>query len=227
MKIILAGLVASALTACGDRSGVDADIFVDPPSNESSCVGVAGFEVKVWPTGESMQMKQLVGSAPVREPKGCALPGQFTIEDLDVDTPVRIDVSGYDGTGTGLRVAGTQSIRSLRDGPVHLALEAQPSVPPLLFFYRNPILDGALWSEVESLAIFTQMGSTGLLTVTRDRAGLFFDPEPGAYGVPGLDPTGASKGTSIVVKLTTSTGRPIKDARLDISDWNGTYYTAQ
>jgi hypothetical protein len=86
-------------------------------------------------------------------------------------------------------------------------------------------LENATLSEVTSMTIVKQtMGSDTLLTVDRSSTG-YFDPEPGAYGISDLDPTGAAKGTALLVKFTVP-NRTIKDGRITL-DWNGTYYTPQ
>jgi hypothetical protein len=223
MKVIFASVGASMLVACGGESGAEATLYVDPPTS-GNCLGVAGFEVIVTPAGKPAHTEHLITPATILDPKVCALPQRFSLPDLDVNASVGVTVRGYDGSGTALRVAGVQSLPNLREGPVRLALKAAEPLPPLLVFRRNPLLENATLSEVTSMAIVKQMGQDTLLTVDRSSTG-YFDPEPGAYGIAGLDPNGAAKGTAIFVKFTVP-GRTIKEGRVTL-DWNGTYYTAQ
>jgi hypothetical protein len=223
MKAIVASLGASMLVACGGESSLEATLYVDPPAI-GDCVGVAGFEVIVTPAGKPAHTEHLITPSTILDPKMCALPQRFSLPDLDVNASVGVTVRGYDGSGTALRVSGIQSLPNLREGPVRLALKAAEPLPPLLVFRRNPLLENATLAEVTSMAIVKQMGAINLLTVDRSSNG-YFDPEPGAYGIAGLDPTGAAKGTALVVKFTLP-DRTIRDGRITL-DWNGTYYTAQ
>jgi hypothetical protein len=198
-------------------------------AGDNSCVGVAGFEVIVSPTGQSEPPVQRVGPTTIVDPSACALPLPVSVPNLNIDAPVNVIVRGYDGTGAGLRVNGSQTLQNLRDKPVHLVLKAaSQQLPPLLVFYRNPWLEGVPISEITSMAIGTQMGMTNLLTVNRMTAGDYLNPEPGAYGIPaGLTGGLAAKGMVITVNFTAKAGQMIRQARLTIVDWNGTYYTAQ
>ena len=225
MKLLLASLGASTVIACGDATGAAATtLHIDPPmSGDTSCVGVAGFEVIVAPTGRAAQTAKLVGPAPILDPSACAIPRSFTIEDLEIEAPIAVTVHGYDGSGTAARVSGTQTIKSLHEGSVRLPLKPASVLPPLLVFYRNPLLEGVFLADVTTMTIATQMGSNTLLTVSHSGANVFFDPEPGAYGIPGLAPAGAAKGTALTVNFTAQGGRVIKESRFTL-EWNGAYY---
>jgi hypothetical protein len=224
--MLLASLGASAVVACGDATGAAATtLHIDPPtSGDTSCVGVAGFEVIVVPTGHAAQTTKLVGPAPILDTSKCAIPRSFTIEDLEVEAPIAVTVHGYDGSGSAARVSGTQTIKSLHEGSVRLPLKPASALPPLLVFYRNPLLEGVFLADVTTMTIATQMGSKTLLTVSHSGADVFFDPEPGAYGIPELDADGAASGTVLNVNFTAQGGRMIKQSRFTL-EWNGTYYT--
>jgi hypothetical protein len=228
MKTILACLGASVLIACGDPSSTDATLIVDaPPSGDTSCVGVAGFEVTIAPVGKAEQTAQLIGPAPILDPKDCKLPRSFGIADLDIDVPVDVTITGYDGSGTAARVNGNQRIQNLRESSAHLALSPISSRNTLLVFDRKPLLGAARWADVTSMLIRKQMGSEDLLTVDRSSAGDYFDPEPGAYGIPALKPdgTGLGIGTVLVVTFILEQGGKV-DARITIMQWTGTHYLA-
>jgi hypothetical protein len=226
MKILMAGLGASMLIACGSESGVDATVYVDAPSSGDSCVGVAGFEVIVSPAGQAPHTDRLVDTATILDARSCRLPLDFSVASLEIDVPLTVTVNGYDGSGTKVRVSGRQTIQSLRDGPVHLDLKPASLLLPLLVFDRNPLLDGVPITEVTTMVIAKQMGMETLLSVDRPTAGVFLNPEPGAYGMPtGLAAGGTDRGLAITVSFTAD-GRMIKESRLTV-DWNGTYYTAK
>jgi len=185
-----------------------------------SCLGVAGFEVKVTPVGQATQTQRVVGPAPILSARACTLHDQITIQDLDVDASVTIDVRGYDGTGAVLHVGASKTIQSLRESPIHLQLEEQGPRPPLLVFQRN--LDGAAPTDLRSITIARQMGGIDLLTVTRATAGAYLDPEPGAYGVRGLKESGGDEGVVLKVNYEVP-GRTIPEQRITLH-WNNTYY---
>ena len=224
MKIILASVGASLLIACGGESGADATVYVDPPTNgDNSCVGVAGFEVIVSPTGQAQQTKKLVGPATILDATACAVPS-FSIPNLEIDAAIIVTVNGYDGSGTKVRVTGRQTIQSLRQGPVHLQLEpASSQLPPLLVFDRGPLLGSVDVSQIETIGISPQMGGgMSLLNVNRTSAGVFMDLEPGAYGIS----TGLTDGLAINVNFTAQGGQMIRDAKLTVG-WNGRYFTTR
>jgi hypothetical protein len=228
MRVILAGVGVSVLIACGGQSGADVILDVDPPL-EGSCVGVAGFEVTVSPSGQAPQSKKLVGPQPILDPTVCALPGPFMIQDLDLDSPISIDVRGYDGTGTSMRVSASTTLTSLRQSPKHLVLRAEQTRHPLLVLNRNAALQGVPLSDVKTIAISTQMMSTSLLTVASDIAGVFFEPEPAAYGIPmGLRGDGSNSGLALSVNFFAADGTTIARARVT-AEWNLSrgYYEAR
>jgi hypothetical protein len=222
MKIIWTSLGASMLIACGSQPGANATIYVDPPQDPLSCVGVAGFEVTVEPLGKASETKRVMLPETILDAASCALP-RFSIPDLDIDLPVNVTINGFDGGGK-LRVGGEAGIMSLHENPVHLTLEAK-TLHPLLVFERKPYLGGVPLSEVTGMRITTQMmGITPLLSVNRDDPGVFFDSEPGAYGISTIPPNGTFMG-SITVAF--SGPMPaIRDAKLTVG-WNGSYYTAK
>jgi hypothetical protein len=208
MKIILASLCASFFIACGSEQGADVTIVVDPPANGANCVGVAGFQVTVSPTGRAPITEKLVDKATILDASSCRLPPGFLLADLEVDAAVTVTVTGYDGSGTKLRVIGSRTIPDLRQGEVHLSLEAAPLLPPqLLVFERAPFLGGAPVKDLQTIEISPQGGGTSLLNVNRDDAGIFMNPEPGAYGIDGL-----SIGQSVFVSLT-APGQMIREKR--------------
>jgi hypothetical protein len=220
MRVILAGVGVSVLIACGGQSGPDAAIFIDPPQSGDSCVGVAGFHVVVTPAGEVGQEKHLVGPGPILDAKACALPAEFSIKDLDVDSPVTVNVRGYDGTGVGVRVSASRRIQNLRESAVRVPLEEDITRPPLLVFQRN--LEGAAASAIDSMTIRRQMGSVQLLSVSRATAGEYLNAEPGAYGIRALAPMGGDQKAVLVVNYEVP-GRTIKEQRIELN-WTGIYY---
>jgi hypothetical protein len=220
MKAVLAIFGACAAVGCGGESGVDATVFIDPPSNETGCVGVAGFEVIVSPVGRTAKTEQLVGSATILDARDCRMPRTFKIEELDGDSPVDIIINGYDGTGAGPRVTASKRLDNLRQSPVHVPLTETSSRPPLLVFQRN--LEGASASDLDDITISRQMGSQTLLTITRMKAGVYMIPEPAAYGVNGLRPNGEEENTVLNVSYTAPM-RTIKEQRITLH-WTGVYY---
>ncbi len=227
MKVLWASLCTSMSIACGSEPGANATIYVDPPRDGIGCVGVAGFILTVSPTGQPSKTEQVPAPATILSASDCAFPGSFSVPDLAVDLPVTVGINGFDGSGK-LRVSGEKSIQSLRDGPVHLELKSQQILDPLLVFERKPYLGDAALSEVTNMSITTQMmGMIRLLSVNASDPGVFFDREPGAYGISMLDAEGGSTGMAIIVAFTAAP-RTIRDARLTL-DWNalGRYYTAR
>ncbi len=201
-------------------------LIIEGPSDDS-CIGVAGFEVTISPTGQSSQTRALVGSAPVLAAQDCKLPNSFHLEGLAIDKPITVTITGYDSTGTSARVSGRSEISNLQDGDVRLQLErTAPTLPTLLVFHRNRFLENVPWDAIQSMSIATQMGSKTLLNVDCKQAKGFVEAEPGAFGIPtGLEPGGAEKGKALIVQFH-APDYPVKDGRITVGDWVGTHYTA-
>jgi hypothetical protein len=222
MKIALASLGASLLIACGSEPGANATMYVDPPPGDG-CIGVAGFEVIVSPTGKVPLTASAETPATILAAADCKLPRSISVPDLDIHLPVSVKINGFDGSGK-LRVSGEKGIMSLNEGPVHLELKAQQALPPLLVFDRKPYLADVALSEVTSMTISFQMGMMELVGVNPADPGVFFNPEPGAYGSSLLAQDGSDKGDSISVVFTAGT-RTIQ-TKLTL-EHNGRYYTAR
>ena len=227
MKMLLASLVASALVACGGEPDLDTILYVEPPRDGGSCIGVAGFEVRVSQAGRAEQTARLVGPEPILEPNVCALPNSpFTIQDLDLESPVTVNIEGYDGTGKNRRVSATKTLTSLHESPVRLALTAASSQAQLLVFDRGLLLQGTQLSAIKTMVISTQKQPDPLLSVDRDSAGVFFGPEPGAYSIAtGLRPDGLDNGVVLTVDFPDTM---IPRGRIT-TEWkmNGGYYYAR
>jgi hypothetical protein len=225
MKIVLGATVA-LLAACGSERGPNVRLIIEGPSDDS-CIGVAGFEVTVSPTGQSPQTRELVDTAPVLATQDCKLPNSFHLEGLAIDKPITVTVTGYDATGTSARVAGRSEISNLQDGDLRLRLErTAPTLPTLLVFHRNRFLENVPWDAIESMSIATQMGSKTLLNVDCKQAKRFFEPEPGAFGIPtGLVPGGADIDTALIVQFF-APDYPVKDGRITIRAWVDGHYVA-
>jgi hypothetical protein len=225
MRIVSLSAAALALAACGAESGPRATLYVEPPQDDS-CIGVVGFDVTISPAGHEAVTRRLRRSAPVLEVENCQLPDSLFLEDLNPDAPITVTVAGYDATGASARVSGRTDIPGLRGDPARLSLEkTAPTLPTVLVIYRNRLLDNVPWSTVKTMTIATQMGSKTLLTVDRDIAKEFFDLEPGAFGIPTLEPGGKATTSALIVTFTT-TDTTTKNARITVGDWMGTYYMA-
>jgi hypothetical protein len=223
MKVILATLGASLLVACGDRSDANLTLYIYPP--KSGCVGVAGFEVKVSQSGQADHAKKIVGPNPILDPQTCRLPDTFKIDALDIESPVTVDIQGYDGAGRGPLVQARTEITNLRQGEVRLEL-ARVASPMLLVFDRGLLLQGNQLSSVNSITVSIQRQQEPLLSVSRDVAQDFFNPEPGAYIVQtGLNPPPMDNGVALSVELS-GQGVMSKDRVTMQWDPNG-YYRAQ
>lgn len=225
MKIVF-GAVVVLLAACSGEPGPNVRLVVEAPLDDS-CIGVAGFEVTISPSGRAPEVRQLVGKAPILAAQDCKLPDSFRLSDLAIDAPITVTVTGYDATGTAARVTGRSEIASLRGGDARLRLErAAPTLPTLLVFYRNRFLENVPWEAIESMSIATQMGSKTWLNVDCKQAKGFFTPEPGAFGIPtGLAPQGADPGTLLTVEFN-APGYSVKNGRITVGTWTGSYYNA-
>jgi hypothetical protein len=224
MKVILAGLSACLVIACGSSSEVNATFYLDPPKDDR-CIGVAGFDILVTATGQASQPAQLPQAAPILSANACKMTHPFTIGDLDIDTPVTVTITGLDGARTP-RVTATKTIDSLHDSPAHLVLETVNSPPlPVLVIHRTLLLQGAPLSSLQSVSVSTQKKPMGILTAVREPANVYFDVEPGAYGVPadGLAAGGMDEGAALSVTFSTADGKTIKPPRLS-AHWIDPYY---
>jgi len=227
MKMLVASLVVGALIACGGEPDVDTILYVDPPKDGGSCVGVAGFKVRVSQAGQAEHTAELVDSEPILDPTVCALPGPpFIIQDLDLDSPVTVTIEGFDGTGQNKRVSATKTLTSLQEGPVHLPLtNPMSSLSSLLVFDRRLLLQGTPLSAIKTMLISTQKQPEALLSVIREDAGVFFGPEPGAYTIEtGLRPNGLDSDLALTVDFPDTM---IPRGRLT-TQWNSNgYYDAK
>lgn len=220
----LAFSAAMLVIACGPEPGPQATLYVDPPTDDS-CIGVVGFDVTLAPRGQAPARKRLIRTAPVLAPENCKLPEAASLGDLAPDTPVTVTVTGYDSWASA-RVSGSAEVSSLRGEPVRLKLaRTLPILPTVLVFYRNRLLENASASEVKTMTVATQMGSKTLLVVDRSMAPEFFDPEPGAFGIPTLEPDGKATTTTLTVSFTTA-DTTSKSARMTVGAWMNGYYTA-
>jgi hypothetical protein len=225
MRAALLSLGVSALAACGGKPSVNATFYVKPPPpGDSSCLGVAGFEVVVSSTrGESKSA--LVNPMPVLDPKGCAVARPFTFEELDVEALVTVTITGYDGAGVP-RLRATNTMKNLHEAPVHLELQPTLSPPaPVLVVRRSQYLQGTPLSELESMLISLQMQSVPILSVDPKRATPYFDVEPGAYAVPDLAADGGHHGRALTVDFIS----PLQARKVRFTaTWNmtGGYYDA-
>ena len=225
MKILAVSAAPLAIVACGPEPGPQATIYVDPPTDES-CIGVIGFVVTLSPAGQAPKKIRLTRSAPVLTPENCKLPETASLGDLAPDTPVTVTVTGYDSTGALARVSGSAEISNLRGEPVRLKLaRTMLTLPTILVFYRNRLLENVPASEVKTMTLATQMSSKTLLVVDRGVAQEFFDPEPGAFGIPTLEPDGKATTTPLTVSFTTA-DTTSKNARITVGAWMNGYYTA-
>ena len=225
MRVLALSAAVLAIVACGPEPGPQATLYVDAPTDES-CIGVIGFDVIISPAGKEPTTRRLIRSAPVLTAENCQLPETATLGDLAIDAPVTVDVNGYDSSGVSARVTGRAEISSLRGDPVHLKLaRALPTLPTVLVFYRNRLLENVPWSAVKTMTIGTQMGSKTLLTVDRGVADQFFEPEPGAFGISGLVPGGTETMKSLTVDFTTS-DTTTKNGKITVGSWMNSYYMA-
>ncbi|MET0594335.1 MAG: hypothetical protein ABW133_16655 [Polyangiaceae bacterium] len=225
MKILALCAAALAIVACGSEPGPQSTLYVDPPTDDS-CIGVIGFEVKISPAGQEPTTRRLIRSAPVLAQENCKLPETATLGELALDTPVTVTVTGFDSSGASARVAGRAEIPSLRSEPIHLKLaRTLPTLPTVLVFYRNRLLENVPWNAVKTMTIATQMGSKTLLTVDRGTATEFFEPEPGAFGISGLVPGGSETTNTLTVSFTTA-DTTSKNARITVGAWMTNYYMA-
>jgi hypothetical protein len=223
MRAALLSLGLWAIAACGAKPSVNATFYVDPPPDgDDSCIGVAGFEVVVSSTkGESKSA--LVNAMPVLDPKNCAVARPFTFEDLDIEGPVTVTITGYDGAGVP-RVRAANTMKNLHEAPARLALQATTSpLAPVLVVPRSQYLQGMRLSDLESMVVSFQMQSVPILSVDPKRAGPYFDVEPGAYTVADLAP----EGRDAMRALTIDFYFQMQPRKVRFSaTWTGRYYNA-
>jgi hypothetical protein len=226
MKIAL-GAAVVLLAACGGESGPSMRLLVEGPLDDS-CIGVAGFEVAISPSGQSVEKRRIANKGPVLATPDCKLPDSFGLSELPLDTPITVTVTGYDATGTSARVSGRTDIAKLEGRDIRMQLErASPMLPTLLVFYRNRFLENVPWEAIQSMSIGTQQGSKTLLNVDCKQATPFFAVEPGAFGVPtGLAPGGAATNETLTVDFV-APDYAVKGGRITVGTWTaGAYYVA-
>jgi hypothetical protein len=219
---------AVALLSCGGSTQKSNLVFyVDPPGDgDVGCIGVAGFEVDVTAAGKSSPSGPLPNNAPVLDADSCHLSKPFSIQDLDVESPASVVVTGHDGAGIA-RVQATGHVDNLRAGSARLQLKTTPTPPlPVLVVYRAPLLNGAAISDITRLAV-TAMGG-GSPTLVDVGPGAYSSVEPAPYGVSssGLAAGGADSGKVIFIDVTTTQGVQPRARRNAVWNTNG-YYVAQ
>ena len=215
---------AAALVSCGSSAEKRNLIFyVDPPpAGDVACIGVAGFDVVVTADGRSSPSGPLPNAAPVLDAASCHLTRPFTIEDLDIESPASVVVTGNDGDGIP-RVQATGRVDNLRAGPIHLELKATAMPPtPVLVVNRTQLLGGARISDITRLTVNIMTGGRPILVDVGP--GAYSSVEPAPYGVPSnLAAGGAADGTVITVDVTTTQGTLPRARRNIVWNVNGYY----
>jgi len=223
MKLGWGLVVSAALVACGSTSKTNLTFYVDAPP-DVSCIGVAGFDVAVTAGTETSRSGPLLNETPVLELSACHLTHPFSMQDVDIDSPASVVVTGHDGAGS-TRVQGTADVQSLRAGAARVQLRTTATPPwPVLVVHWPTVLSGSRRSDVSRLVIMLMGG--GRQTLVDVGPGDYFSVEPGAYGVPAnLAPDGVDDGQAIFVDVTTTTQGLLPRTRLN-AVWNaaGRYY---
>jgi len=223
----LSGLVgAAALASCASAPKSNVVFHVDPPPDgDVGCIGVAGFDVAVTAAGHNSASGPVPNSTPVLDPGSCHLTQAFTIQDVDIESPASVVVTGHD-SANATRVQATGRVDNLHDEALHLQLKTTaPPASPILLVYRTPLLGGQQLADLTRVTIATAKGPKAtLVDVTQ---GEYFLVEPAAYGVPSnLAAGGTDTGLDITVDLTTKQG-VLPRAKL-MAVWNMSgYYEAK
>ena len=221
-------VVSAALVGCGSASKTNLTFYVDaPPDGDVSCIGVAGFDVAVTAGSQISRSGPLLNATPVLDLPACRLTHPFSMQDVDIDSPASVVVTGRDGAGS-TRVQGKADVASLRAGAAHVQLRTTATPPwPVLVVHWPLLLGGSSRSDVTRLVIMLMGG--GKQTLVNVGPGDYFSVEPGAYGVPAnLAPDGVDDGQAIVADVTTTTQGQLPRTRLNVV-WNvaGRYYEAK
>jgi hypothetical protein len=217
---------AAALLACGSSPKTNLIFQVDaPPMEDDGCIGVAGFEVAVTAAGRNAASGPVPNQGTVLTRTSCHLSQSFTIQDVDVDSPASVVVTGSDGAGAG-RVEASGRVDNLHGNALHLQLKST-STPPstLLVVNRTNLLAGqAQLSAVTKMTILKVKGNATIITVI---PGPYFLVEPGAYGVgTSLLPLGGDAPIELAVDMSTAQGTLTRMKFVAMWNPNG-YYEAQ
>jgi hypothetical protein len=210
---------AAAVLSCASSGPKTNLVFqIDAPS-DSSCIGVAGFEVVITSPGRNSDSHALRKSTTALDNASCHLDAAFTIDEVNVDAPASVFVTGHDGAGA-IRVQATGSVDNLHAQPTHLQLKATTTPPVLVIRNRSQMLTGPeTLADVTGMTIARLRGNTTILTVT---AGDYFLVEPGAYGVSGLAMDSTDVPLDITVDLMNAQGSLVKAKRT--ATWNPAGY---
>jgi hypothetical protein len=226
---LASGLLGAAalLSSCGGTPKSTLVFHVDPPpEGDVGCIGVAGFDVTVKTTGRNAGSGPVPNASPVLDPASCHLTQPFTIEDVDLESPASVVVTGHDGAGV-TRVQASGRVDNLHAQPMHLQLTTTATPPtPVLVVNRKQLLGAQPLSDLTQMTVSTAKGPRlNLVTVT---PGDYFLVEPAAYGVPSnLAPGGADTGVEISADLTTTTQGLLPRVKLT-AVWNPNgYYDAK
>ncbi len=215
---------AAAVLSCASSASKTNLVFViDAPDDAQSCIGVAGFEVEITIPGRNTATRVLQKHSTALDKPSCHMDGAFTIEDVDVDSPASVVVTGHDGAGA-TRVQATGMVGNLHATAPHLQLMATTTPPVLVIGNRSQMLTAPkTLADVTAMTVAKMKGNIMLFTVT---AGDYFSVEPGAFGTSSLAADGSDAPLDITVDLTGAQGSLAKGKRSLV--WNAAgYYEAQ
>lgn len=197
-----------------------------PPAEDTSCIGVVGFDLAITVGGATKPGQTLLRAAPVLSLDDCRLPSAVSTSDLESGQPIDVMIDGYDSGGVR-RVTGAVHIAGLDDSTSHLALAAVPTASglPVVVINRGAVFGGLNLSDVQTFTLHTSQRNLLLLsiTVTDDIRRWFAAEDPGAFTLSAAIPAGED----LLADVTLGSGGPSRPVRLTpMLDASGLYYTA-
>jgi hypothetical protein len=190
------------LTAsCGDAGDQPSfALQVDPPAS-TECIGVVGFEVTASAAARSLGTETVLGVSPVLTREGCRLASPIAFGDVDPDSPLDIQVSGFDGAFQ-LLVSGSAHLPSLRhpEGARVALRGAGVAGRPVMVMNRTVLFGAVALSEVQTMDVRTQPTNVTLLnaSITQPVRPFFSVGEPTAIALQ----TAPAAGDDVVITLT-------------------------
>lgn len=206
MRSLPTALLLLLLTSCSsDPDATEVRVRLSPP-DDTSCIGVSGFELEVTVGNGQPAKSTSMRSRPVLARDDCDLQSPVSLQDVDFDAPVLIVLRGFDGAKRQ-RVQGMLQIARLRDaGTQTLTVKGVDSSPlQVVAIDRSSVLKSEPIGSVTSLELSGQSGAS--FAVDAKSAGAWFAVgEPWAAAISPPFPTPLAAGDDITVRAILTKG---------------------
>ncbi len=206
MRALPTALLLLLLTSCSSApETTDVRVKLSPP-NDTSCIGVSGFELEVTVGNGQPAKSTSMRSRPVLARADCDLQAPVALQDVDLDAPVLIVLRGFDGAKRQ-RVQGMLQIARLRDaGAQSLTVKGVDSAAlQVVAIDRSTVLKSEPISSVTNLEFSGQSGASFAVDV-KSAGAWFAVGEPWAAAISPPFATPLAAGDDITVRATLTKG---------------------